>query len=297
MPRPLVVTPAQVRRELSGPEMGIYLQALADPFLLMQCPVDEDAVSQSIDESLEEHIREAQAWVEMETHIILTHTRFVTRPAAPELVRGADFDRLDDAYPLDRAEWARGTGRVRLRWRPLVELHSVEVGWGQGSQPAIIRKFDPNWINRKARLGILDVAMFFGNSGYTPQAILPHFALGLSAHMAQSGHMAGAVRVSYTAGLLPLDFDPESDSPYDVSPDFNCEPLLGLVRAKAALLVLEAVQDAVGAGGGSISMDGLSESFDAQRFAGRMQAMEARIDKRKDKALAEFGGNAVSFVK
>lgn len=301
MSRPLVVSPAQLRKELSGASMNEFLDALADPVLLRASPRDENAIDASVDETLRGLISQAQAKIENLTHVKISHTRILTAPVDDGLVRGVDYDMEDSPYDWTSAQW-RGEGTIKLRWKPLVSLQSVGLRLGGGPLNRV-RTFDNSWVSRKAKLGILNVLAFFGRGGAPPNGgvgALPHWQLAMgqwSGSTWNGGHISGLVHVDYTAGLFPRDFDPDTDDPYEACPDFNGEAILKLVRMQAALSVLQSVQDAIGAGGGSISMDGLSENYDPNRFMTRMQGYEARIEKELADVRREWGGGVLMFTK
>jgi hypothetical protein len=287
MPRPLVISVAALRRELSGPEMSEFLDAFGDETERD----DEDMFQDTVNDALAEIIRDAQDDFEAQTNVFLTQRRIVTHPAPTGWKLGREYDMEDDPYDLDTSDW-RGNGTIKLRWRPVVGIDKVEFRFGNSRQSQI-RQFSPSWISRRARLGLVHVMAFYGTqdtNSTTTAGILPHWqtSAGLSLSGSMGGHLPSMVAVDYTSGLLPRDFNALTTDPNDACPNWPVRAVLDIVKMMAAHKALRGLQDALGAGGGSVGMDGLSESFSENRFGARIQGYETRIEKKMPMVLSKL---------
>ena len=273
MPRPTLVTPKQLRSELSGPGLGEHLLALID-----ENDVETAAEArQLVDAELREIILEEQAVLETELKLKLFQTRIVSRPVDAGLIRSTsntegDYDVVDDPYDLLRIQW-QGPGEIKLRWRPVLSVERVALRFGTQA-PNVWREFDGGMINHRSRLGIIHVmSIFTRGSSSTQPIVLPHFNMAFI----NGGTVPGVLAIDYTAGMVPRNFNVMTDNIDDAAPDFPIRALVKLIRLRAAASVLSKVVDALGAGGGSIAMEGLSESYDSSQIARRQQAYEISI--------------------
>ncbi|RYG86515.1 MAG: hypothetical protein EON58_21655 [Alphaproteobacteria bacterium] len=275
-------------------------------FLIAFTPEDAaDGAEQdeAIDYELTQIILDAQEEAESETRVLLFQSRIDPVPLGDEgmlaeLPEGVH--RFETPYDLDRADW-RGTGTIRLHYRPVLCVQEISIRYAGAAATSPTRRFGPGQIDIKHGLGVINVSQLLGIAdGASPRAS-PFPYWGRSGSWALTpmggGHQPGALAVSYTAGLLPRTFNPDTHNPSTLCPHFPVRLCIDLVMMKAALMCLRKMQDAVGAGGGAIGMYGLNESYDANRFAGRMQSYDAKIEKKKREVERTFGGGMRMFTK
>ncbi len=272
MPRSLAITVDSVRDELSGQGMEMFLTALGTP--------DQQT------RIIEQRIGEAQSEIENSLHTYLFQQVIKSRPLDEGLVRGTDYTRLDDAYPFVRDDWMR-QGRIKTYRRPIQSVQRVAIRYGQGPDVFEAVEYPRNWISFEGRLGVVNVIPIVGSATYGAGAMILLPMTGGPIHRAS---LPSLVTVDYTAGFLPDDFHPETEDPYDASPDYDVTQLLKAVRLGACIAVLKACERAIGAGGGSIGMFGLSESFVAGRFATETKSYSDDIADIKTQYLAGFSG-------
>ncbi len=179
-----------------------------------------------------------------------------------------------------------------MRKRPVLSVEGVSLQWGEGAKP--LRAFPKPWLVPSPREGTINITAIpgVGNAmGNGDRLFLP-IALGLLS----SNAVPTLLHVAYTAGFVPYDFAPDSDDLDDACPDFEeIRVLAEGVKAHAALQVLKNTRLARGAGGGSIAIDGLSQSFSGGRFAEEIKDLAGDVAQ----ALAvakKFTGGGLSMM-
>lgn len=260
----IVISPDDVLTELSGTGMCQYLAALGDEITQKKV--------------LTRRIFEAQQYLENVLETFFFQTRVATRPVTPGMVRGVDYDVEEDGYPYTRADFAT-YGTIQLRRRPVVTIKRAGIRYGNDQNYLAVMDYPQGWINQQARLGILHVQAVVGagsmqSTGSGSLLLLPMIQTGF--HRGET--MPLIFSVEYTAGYLPADFDPETDSLATACPDYSIHDLARAVRYHATANMLRSMRRSVGAGGGSIAMDGLSQSWDSNRFSAEIEDYENQVE-------------------
>ena len=247
----LVVSTQMVRDEMSGTGMSRYWDKIGDV-------AAQDAVLSRV-------IRRAQSTVETECEIYLTQRVVKSRPVDAGLERGTNYDVIEDPYDWFKDSF-RGYGTFRLRHRPLVSVQRVSIRYGSTTENLQkVIDYPDSWTVPKDELGILNIVPLVGMTSAQAGALvlLPIMGVGLM----RWDTIPSICGIDYTAGFLPKNFDPDGDiDPMVASPDFDPTLLLWAVVMLAAAEGLRSIQRAIGAGGGSIGVDGLSRSLQSGRF-------------------------------
>jgi hypothetical protein len=251
MPRQLAITVESVRDEIGGSGMEMFLSALGD------ASRQNDIIAR--------HIKTAQSYLEKQLGIYLFRQVVKCRPLEAGLVEGADYDVADDSYDFIRRDW-QTTAQIKVRKRPVVSVERVALRYGQGEPHEVLEavSYPTSWISFDSVMGLVYVIPVMGSVHYGSGAML---LLSVTGGAVRRDILPSFVTVDYTAGYLPKTFNAQTDDPYDAS--FNhdvIETLLQAVREYSAMLVLQNAERSIGAGGGSIAMYGLSESFTGDRF-------------------------------
>lgn len=278
----LVVSPKQVREEYFASEaLELYLNTLADKNATSQAAKDA-----SIDLKLTRVIMEAQADVERKCEVYLSHTVIKTPPVDAGMVRTTknapgQFDKLDTPYPFIIRNWNGGSGRIRLRKRPIVSVQRVAIRYGQTMQALGVLDFPDGWISPESRMGIINIMPIVGMSSSQVSSLimLPIMAGAMNGRKV----IPTIVTIDYTAGFLPVDFDPDEDDPTEACPDFDVLGVLEAVKLLAASKLMLRFGLQSDGEGGSISLGGLSETITPGRFKQIREEYETTAkDKLKD---------------
>jgi hypothetical protein len=290
MPRlPLIISPLSVRNELAGKGMDEYLTALEDPDGIIEPREYQD-------NCIADDIQEAQGTIENECEIYLTQRIVQSNPAPPNTVRGTDYDVLETRYPYFAEDWRNGGQVLIVRHRPLQTVHKIALQYGgmSGSAPYNILEVPEQWVTWDGATGCIYVQPLYGAAGGTVAGTL---SLALLGQGLNNRHVTPqAVSVKYTAGLLPRNFDVKTMDPYAESPDFEIRDIIQCIRYLAAASMLTTLGMAIGAGGGSISIDGLSESFQANRFAGEIKGYTDAAKQCMERIKARLGSSSPKFA-
>lgn len=254
----LVVSVQDVKDELSGGGMCEYLSALDNS-----------------DQVIAKRILEAQRGIEHALEILFFQQKICTRPVTKGLVRGQDYDKTEDGYPFRRADFS-AFASIQLRKRPVQNVWRAGIRYGNESTYIAVLDFPNGWINQQARLGVLEVQAIVGGGSMGPTDSLLILPM-LSGAVSGGGVMPLIFSCDYTAGFLPSDFDPETDDLDEACPDYNIYELARAVRMQATAHMLRSVRRSVGAGGGSIAMEGLSQSWDSSRFSEEIKDYEEQV--------------------
>ena len=281
---PLVITAADVREELSGSGMDRHLSRLATDI------ADQNTI-------IEKAIREEQAHLEndVELRIFLTRRVIKSRPADTGLERGTEYDYLDDAYDWIKDDF-EGFGTFLLRRRPVQSVERVRIKYGHGSDAVNVIDMPSAWLEYDSEMGVLNIVPLVGMT--TEQAgallLLPVFGTGLR----NFPTIPKIVHIDYTAGFLPSDWvvTDEGADPMIDSPDHDVTELLKCVRYLATVDMLRKVQRAVSAGGGSISLDGLSRSQNTAKFKQELDDYEAKIKEIKANYVSAYNPPNIFMV-
>lgn len=261
MPRPLAITTQAVRNELSGTGMAVYLSALGD----------ETAQNAVIDQE----IAEAQSTVENALRVFLFREIVKCRPIDAGLTIGTDYTKEESGYPFIRKDW-EVYGRIFTQRRPIVSVERVAVRYGQApGQVLEAVEYPANWISWEGPIGKVSIVPIMGSATYGAGALI---LLPITGGAMRRDAVPSLVTVDYTAGYLPRDFDRDADDPYDASPENDPTALLRAVRYLTTIGMLQNLSRAMGAGGGSIGMYGLSESFNPGRFEQEIQRYHTEVD-------------------
>lgn len=234
--------------------------------------------------AIERRIGEAQDQIENYLQIYFFYTRCVTRPVTVGLTRGVDYDVEQDGYPFNRIDFKR-IATLYMRKRPVVSVARAGIRVGNQAESIGEAEFPEGWITPQAKLGVVHILPILGTSGagVATMIVIP-VVLGF---MPGSASIPGVFSIDYTAGYFPLSFNPETDDPADACPDFNIGYLLRAVRLRAAANVLRSLGRAVSPGGGSIGMDGFSQSWGGDRFGSDIKD----YDEQAQSIITEFSGN------
>lgn len=267
---PLIISVARLRAELSGRGFAGYLSKLGD--------------EETQDEVLESLIREAQGSLENDLGIFLGIRRIGSQPFDEGKSLGTDYDVEEDTYPYFAPDWRSG-GTITLRRKPIVTVEKIVLQWGTLRYYVMPHE----WQLKEKTLGKVHIQPLYG-SGSTVTSTLNLVMLGATVN--GSSAVPGLLSIDYTAGYFPADFDANNDDPYDYYIGYEFGPLLRAVRMKAAASTLMSLQRAVGAGGGSISMDGFSQSFQGGRFQNEIEGYNKAYDDivDREKGLNGSGG-------
>lgn len=278
MPRlPNVIKRDALKAELSGQGVSFFLSRLGD--------------SDAQDAVLDQAIQEAQSEFELDLGLFFTERVVFSRPPVPD----TGYDVLDDAYPWFAQDFRQG-GEIRLRRRPVRDVSAVALRYGGGDIQTsyTILRFPEQWIIADHRLGAVNIQPLYGAAGIVAGTLsVAMMGHGLMNRAAQNL----AVCVNYTAGYLPSNFNAEEDDALDATyQEHDLRDLLRGVRMSAACNVLRALNRTVGAGGGSIGMDGLSQSFTGNRFANEIMEYQREVAAVKSRYIGQTVGMTMFVV-
>lgn len=288
MPKPLLVSPAKVKSALAGRSMSRFIEALG-------------ATPQERDAEIESLIRDAQAWFESQCGVHLFETRIVTRGANSEdLVRrtdldAGDYDKLDDAFSYHANDFRGGAVSIKLRKRPVLSIQGAGLRFGAVPGKGDLITFPRGWMAPEARLGYLHVgALIGGGAGsFNGQMLL----LPMLGSVLARGVVPVFLRIDYSAGFLPREFNAQTDDLDDACPDFEEIRLVAEgVRSLAALKILKHTRFAKGAGGGNIAIDGISQNHTPGRFAQEIADLASDVENAKIALKGAFGGIDFMFA-
>lgn len=284
MATPLIVSSTQVRKALAGTSMQRFINALG-------------ATDSERNLEIEKLVREAQSEFETQCGVHLFETRIVSRPIASSMTRRTslarnDYDKLEDGYTYCADDFRGGPVTVRLRKRPVVSVQGASLSWGNATQGKLL-EFPQNWMGADSRLGYLQIMAVFG--GGTMRFNNGLLMLPVLGAIMRSDAIPLLFCVSYTAGFLPYDFNPDNDDLDEACPDFeNIRMVAAGIKGLASLKILKNTRFAKGAGGGAVSIDGISQTHQSGRFADEIQDLANDVKNAKD-SLKEFMGG-VDFM-
>lgn len=260
MPYPISVD--SVVQELAGSGVAHYLMKFGDASCV------RGMIQKAIDEAASE--------VEIDLNIRLFQTRIVSRPAQPDLVRGTDYDEVEDAYDYVKGDFD-GFGTFRTKLRPIVSVQRIQIRYGDDTNPIQVVTYPEQWIMENTRMGIINIVPLLG---MTPAQTASIMLLPVTASaMANRQLMPLIVALDYTAGYLPRDYDPEDEDAPSVraaSPDHDARSLLAAVRYIATAKILGKMNRAIAPGGGSAQMGSFSQSYAPARFMNEQLDYERR---------------------
>ncbi|HEY0076806.1 MAG TPA: hypothetical protein VGB77_22170 [Abditibacteriaceae bacterium] len=284
MPKPIIVSAAQVKKSLAGTSMARFINALG-------------TTEQERNTEIETLVREAQSEIETQCSVHLIETRIVSRSGAAGLTRrtaqaAGDYDKLEDAYTYHADDFTRGPVSVRLKKRPVVSIQGAALRWSSEAQGQLWR-FPQDWMAPEARLGHIHIVALYGSG--VARVNNGTLMLPILGGMMRSNAVPLLFSVAYTAGFLPYDFNPDEDDLNDACPDFEEINMVAAgVKALAALKILKNTRFAKGAGGGSVAIDGISQTHQAGRFQQEIADLTKDVKDAKD-SLKEFTGG-VDFM-
>ena len=264
---PLVITVDSVRQNFStSPTLTEFMEKLGD--------TDEQ------DEKIAKKIALAQGEIENRTRCFLTRKRIRTRPAIANLdgtpgVKGVDYDLEEDAYDWFRGDWSGGWVDLKLRRHPVQSVESVMVRYG-ASEPMVALTTPEQWNVANHADAVLNILPLIGISSMQATTLLLMPVLGHAQGNRNRDRIPQIVTVNYTAGYLPSNFDPETDDPFLSNPDQDVRGLLEAVEYLAAARLLTTFSPAMDARGGSLSMNGFSESTPQGLLSNAAQALEQK---------------------
>lgn len=221
-------------------------------------------------------IQEAMSRIEQDARTYLIQQVIKSRPLDNGLVRGTNYDIVEDAYDFNRDAFLGGFAETTLRKRPVISVERTAVRYPDKS--AVIT-WPVEWQVIDARMGKLHLIPLTGSSSVTLLSAV--FTVPLIAAAFQRGHVPNVMTIDYTAGFLPKTFDAWIHDPLDTDttkgqPDFDSTELLKAVRYLATSDILRKVERGVMPGGGALGGDGLSQSFPSARFQQEAGGYEQR---------------------
>ncbi|RYX84225.1 hypothetical protein EON83_11050 [bacterium] len=290
MPEPLLVSVARVRKALAGRSMARFIEALGTS--------DTER-----DKEIALLIRAAQADFETHCGVCLFHTRIVTRPAPPDMVRRSasevgDYDRLEDGHSYFQDDFRSGGAvSVKLTKRPVLSIESAGLHWGAWQNSNFLWKFPKGWTMPEARLGYVHIAPAWGGGAASGQGGILTIPLAYTGIGTRGQAMPILLAINYTAGFVPYEFNADTDDLHDACPDFEQIRIVAEgVRSLAALKILKQTRFAKGAGGGSIAIDGISQTHANNRFADEIKEMAADVDAAKAVLKESMSGASFMFA-
>lgn len=280
MNTPLCVSTLQVREELGAvgeySQMGAYMRGWG--------------TEAQQNNAIARRIKDAQAKVENRLGIYFFQTRVVSKPVMPNLVKGVDYDVEADAYPFSRRNF-NSVGTVYLRRRPVVSVERAGLrAGGTGGQMFAFAEFPQGWIIPQARLGVMHVMPILGMGSMSGDSFLMlPLLMGV---LPQHKTIPALFAIDYTAGFFPREFDPDEDDAGALaqewgSADLDPLPLLKAVRFMACADALRSLRRVIAPGGGSISTEGITQSWSDGRFNMDVEDYETQAED----ILTEFEGN------
>ena len=281
MSQPLVITLDSLKDELAGNAAGRYLLRISRSTTAQEKQADVDAM-------LTKSIQEAQGVFESETFTFLTQRKVLTYPPEPDAngnlpVLGTDYDAADSGYDYMKVDWHETFGSLKLKHRPVVSVEALKLRYGQLGTPSIALNFPDQWKIIDYRLGLVHIIPIIGVGAYAAATLAILTVAG--ANLANTNTLPNVIAVDYTAGFLPKDFDAETDDPLIASPFEDVRPYLACVRYIAAAKVLRKLNRTLTMTGGSISIDGLSQSKQPNALQGYIDDYEKQAKELKDLAL------------
>ena len=219
-------------------------------------------------------IGEAQDEFEKNLEIYLFQTRVVTTPITAGKVFGTDYDVVQDGYPYSRLDFSQ-YATVYMRKRPIISVSQASLRYGNTYDVLAAATFPQPWVTPQARIGVLHILPLLGNNSSISAGSLLLLPL-ISSVMPGNLTVPLIFSIDYTAGFLPIDFDPDTDDAYSAAPDFPVKNLLRGVKYMAAANVLRAVRRAIAPGGGSLNMGGAGQSWSANMFGPDIEDYDAK---------------------
>ena len=197
---------------------------------------------------MEPHIRRAQAQIASRLDLELFPKRVTSIDDDEAEVAAADI--VEDRYDLDRLTWHGNWGFLQVRRKPLRQVLRWTMVYGDSAR---IWELRPEWFQTKKH-GVIQITPTSGTLGSLPAlrsggSFLPMIAVG-----PRSRPVPGVHRLTYLAGFeagaLPED-------------------IVDAIAKTACINVLNVVGDSLLAGiaSQSVSIDGLSESFNTTQSA------------------------------
>jgi hypothetical protein len=272
---PLVITVKSVKQELSGKPVMSYLLKLA----AVEATTAEQKVA-SVNTQIAEAIQEAQGDYETLTGNFLTQRRVRTIPVEPKTdgepqVPGIDYDWEEEGYNYIREDWEQGFADIKVRHRPLIEIDRVVLRYGQTLDAVKALNLPEQWQIKNRKLGIVHIVPIIGLGPFATSSLTLLAVAG--ANLAGHNNIPNIVTIDYTAGFLPRDFNVETDDPTTACRFEDMRPILAAVRFNATARVLTRMQRAVSLTGGTISIDGVSQSIQPGFFDSYIKTYEEKF--------------------
>jgi hypothetical protein len=146
-----------------------------------------------------------------------------------------------------------------------------------------------------AREGPLNIAALLNGGSATINTSL--LMLPLAVGVMSRAAVPLLLHVNYTAGFLPYSFNPDTDDLGTACPDFeNIHIVADGVRALTAIKILTNTRFAKGAGGGSIAVDGISQTHAPGRFAQEIATLGEDVKAAKSALSASMRGLNFMFA-